>query len=269
VGTLHVVAAENFWGSIVAQLAGRTATVTSIVTDPNADPHTYESSSNDARAFADADYVIVNGAGYDGWAQQLLSANPKAKRRVLTVAEMLGKKEGDNPHFWYDPDDVTAVVNRMEADLEALEPAQVPYLQAQQTAFAVAMAPYRSRLSAIRATFSGVPVAATESIFVYLADYLGLRLISPPAFMDAVAEGNDPPAPAVIEFQQQISTHQAKVLVYNQQTSTDLTTNIRNMARKAGVPTVGVTETIQPPNAPFEQWFTTELEQLQGALAGG
>jgi zinc/manganese transport system substrate-binding protein len=263
------VAAENFWGSIVGQLAGRTASVTSIVTDPNADPHTFESSSDDARAFAQADYVIVNGAGYDGWAQQLLSANPKAKRRVLTVAGLLGKKEGDNPHFWYDPDYVTAVVNRIEADLEALEPTQVPYLQTQRTAFDAAMAPYRSRLSAIKATSSGTPVAATESIFVYLADYLGLRLISPPAFMEAVADGNDPPAPSVIEFQNQISTHQARVLVYNRQTSTDLTTNIRNLAAKAGVPTVAVTETIQPPDAPFEQWFTTELEQLQGALSGG
>ena len=267
--TLHIVAAENFWGSIAAQLAGTTATVKSVVTDPNADPHTFESSSDDARAFADADYVIVNGAGYDGWAQQLLKANPRAKRKVLTVADLLGKKEGDNPHFWYNPNYVTAVVDRMQSDLEALEPGQVPYLQTQRSAFDAAMAPYRSTLAAIRATFTGAPVAATESIFVYLADYLGLRLISPPAFMDAVAEGNDPPAPSVIEFQQQIATHQAKVLVYNRQTTTDLTTNIRHLAAKAGLPTVGVTETIQPANATFDEWFTAELAQLQSALARG
>ena len=265
--TLHIVAAENFWGSIAAQLAGTTATVKSVVTDPNADPHSYESSSDDARAFADADYVIVNGAGYDGWAQQLLSANPSGKRNVLTVAGLLGKKEGDNPHFWYDPDYVTAVVNRIEADLEALEPGEVPYLRTQRSAFDAAMAPYRRGLAAIRATFANAPVAATESIFVYLAAYLGLRLISSPAFMDAVAEGNDPPAPSVIEFQRQITTHQAEVLVYNRQTSTDLTSNIRNQARKAGVPTVGVTETIQPVGATFEQWFTNELVQLRSALA--
>ena len=263
---LQVVAAQNFWGSIATQLAGQTAKVTSIVTDPNVDPHSYESSSDDARAFATANYVVVNGAGYDGWAQKLLAANPSAKRRVLTVADLLGKKEGDNPHFWYRPDYVTTVVNRIEADLEAIEPAQATYLRAQRSAFDAAMVPYGNRLNAIKATFAGTPVAATESIFVYLADYLGLLLISPPAFMEAVAEGNDPPAPSVIEFQNQITTHQAKVLVYNRQTSTDLTTNIKKLAAQADVPTVAVTETIQPPDATFEQWFEAELVQLQNAL---
>ena len=112
---LSIVAGENFWGSIVGQLAGRAATVTSIVSDPNADPHTYESSSNGARTFADADYVVLNGAGYDTWAQKLISANPSTKRTVLTIADLLGKKEGSNPHFWYDPEYVTRVADRWES----------------------------------------------------------------------------------------------------------------------------------------------------------
>src|SRR5579864_3501666 len=165
---LNIVAGENFWGSIVSQLAGKAGNVTSIVTDPNADPHDYESSSGDARAFATADYVVLNGAGYDAWAQKLLSGNPNSKRKVFTVSDLLGKKEGDNPHFWYGPGYVIQVINQVEADLKGLDPADTAYFDAQRAALDTAMAPYRSRLAEIKAQFAGTPVASTESIFLYL-----------------------------------------------------------------------------------------------------
>jgi zinc/manganese transport system substrate-binding protein len=264
--TLQIVAGENFWGSIVTQLAGKAGNVTSIVTDPNADPHDYESSSGDARAFASADYVVLNGAGYDTWAEKLLSGNPNPTRKVFTVAELLGKKEGDNPHFWYGPDYVTQVINQVEADLKGLDPADTAYFDAQRNALDTAMAPDRSRLAEIKAKFAGTPVASTESIFVYLGQYLGLTVISPPDFMQAVAEGNDPPAASVAQFQAQLTSKEAKVLVYNEQTSTAVTTNLKKLATNADIPVIGVTETIQPPDATFEQWFEAELEQLQNAL---
>ena len=264
--TLAIVAGENFWGSVVSQLAGKAGNVTSVVTTPNADPHDYESSSDDARAFATADYVVLNGAGYDAWGDKLLSGNPNAKRKVFVVADLLGKKEGDNPHFWYDPDDVSRVTDQVEADLKSLDPADSAYFDAQRARLDAAMAPYRDRLATIRAKFAGTPVASTESIFVYLGEYLGLKVISPPEFMQAVAEGNDPPAQSVAQFQDQITKKQARVLVYNEQTSTAVTTNIKKLAAQAEIPTAGVTETIQPPDATFEQWFEGELEQLQNAL---
>jgi len=264
--TLNIVAGENFWGSIVSQLAGKAGNVTSIVTDPNADPHDYESSSDDARAFAGADYVVLNGAGYDTWADKLLSGNPNGKRKVFTIADLLGKKEGDNPHFWYGPDYVSMVIDHVEADLKSLDPADSSTFDAQRRALDAALTPYRSRLAVIKSKFGGTPVASTESIFVYLAQYLGLNLISPPEFMKAVAEGNDPPAPSVAAFQDQITKKQANVLVYNEQTSTAVTTNIKKLAADADIPIVGVTETVQPPDATFEQWFEGELEQLQNAL---
>ncbi|MBV8162626.1 MAG: zinc ABC transporter substrate-binding protein [Acidimicrobiia bacterium] len=264
--TLNIVAGENFWGSIVTQLAGKAANVTSVVTDPNADPHDYQSSSDDARAFANADYVVLNGAGYDSWADKLLSGNPNGRRKVLTIADVLGKKEGDNPHFWYGPDYVTQVMDRVDTDLKAIDAGDAAYFDAQRRALDAAFGPYRSRLATIKGKFAGTPVASTESIFVYLAQYLGLNLISPPEFMQAVAEGNDPPAPSVAQFQSQINAKQAKVLVYNEQTSTAVTTNIKKLAAQAEIPTIGVTETIQPPDATFQQWFEGELEQLQNAL---
>jgi zinc/manganese transport system substrate-binding protein len=263
---LNIVAAENFWGSLVSQLAGKVGNVTSIVTDPNADPHNYESSSNDARVFATADYVVLNGAGYDTWADKLLAGNPNSKRKVFTVADLLGKKEGDNPHFWYDPNYVTQVIDQLESDLKSLDPADSAYFNAQRGALDSAMAPYWRRLAEIKAKFAGTAVSSTESIFVYLGQYLGLNVISPTQFMQAVAEGNDPPAASVAEFQTQVSSRQAKLLVYNEQTSTAVTTNIKKLATNANIPIVGVTETVQPPDATFEQWFEAELEQLQNAL---
>jgi len=264
--TITIVAAENFWGSIVAQLAGKAGNVTSIVTDPNADPHNYETSSADARAVAGADYVILNGAGYDAWAQELISGNPNPKRKVLTVADLVGAKVGDNPHLWYNPDYVTIAMNRFEADLKALDPADSAYFDAQRAAVNQAFAPYWARLAEIKAAFAGTPVASTESIFVYLAHYLGLDVISPPELMQAVAEGNDPPAPSVAQFQTQIARKEFKVLVYNEQTVTEVTTNLKKQAADQDIPIVGVTETIQPPDATFEQWFEGQLEQLQNAL---
>src|SRR2546427_11839881 len=133
-GTLQVIAGENFWGSIAAQLGGSHVSVTSIVTNPNTDPHDYESSAMDARAFASADYVVLNGAGYDDWGQKLLSANPSQSRKVFTVAELLNKKAADNPHFWYNPDWVSRVADTIDTDDRALDPANADYFTQQRQA---------------------------------------------------------------------------------------------------------------------------------------
>jgi zinc/manganese transport system substrate-binding protein len=263
---LNIVVGENFWGSIASQLAGKAGKVTSIVTDPNADPHTYESSSDNARAFADASYVVLNGAGYDAWADKLIKGNANAKRKVLTIADLLGKKEGDNPHFWYQPDYVTRVADQVTADLKSIDSADAAYFDAQRATFDANTAPMRARLRAIKSKFAGTPVASTESIFVYLADNLGLKVVSPPEFMQAVAEGNDPPAPLLATFQDLLSKKQPKVLVYNQQTSTAVTSNLKKIATNQGIPVIGVTETIQPPDATFQEWFGAELLDLQNAL---
>ena len=263
---IRVVAAENFWGSLVTQLGGSRVSVTSIVTDPNTDPHDYQSSASNARAFATAQYVIVNGAGYDNWADSLLSANQASGRTVFNVANLLGKKEGDNPHFWYSPSSVEQVADRITKDLSTIDSADAGYFTQQRTAFESALKPYHDRIAAIKQQFSGRKVAATESIFVYMASALSLDLISPPEFMRAVAEGNDPPADTVTEFQQQLQRKQASVLVYNEQTGTDVTTNLRRIATQQNIPVVGVTETIQPPDTSFQLWMLGELNDLQNAL---
>lgn len=265
--TLHVVAAENFWGSIAAQIGGTHVHVVSIISNPNIDPHEYESNAADARAVAQANYVIENGAGYDSWMGKLVSAGNVPHRTVLNVATLLGKHNGDNPHFWYDPAYVNRVAVQIEKDLIALDPAHAAAYKANYAALQSSFTQYQQRIAAIKAQFGGTKVAATEDIFVYLANATGLDLVSPPAFIQAVAEGNDPPAESVIQFENQLRQGNVHVLVYNKQTVTPLTQRMKTLATQQGIPTVGITETIQPPTYSFEEWMNGELIQLQNALS--
>ena len=264
---ITVVAAENFWGSVAIQLGGSKVNVQSVVSDPNADPHEYETSANDARAFADARLVIINGAGYDEWAKKLLEANAASGRRVLNLADLLGKKVGDNPHFWYSPASVQTVADSITAQYKAIDPSGASYFDQGRADFASALQPYSDEIANIRQKYSSTPVGSTESIFVYLAAALGLKLTTPEAFMGAVAEGTDPPASAVVEFQNQILGNQIKVLVYNVQTSTAVTTNIKTLAASHHVPSVGVSETLLPPNLTFQDWQLKQLKTLEAALS--
>ena len=266
-GVISVVAAENFWGSIALQLGGARVNVQSVVTDPNADPHEYESSANDARAFAEASLVILNGAGYDDWGRKLLAANPASGRHVLTVADLLGKKVGDNPHFWYSPDYVVRVADAITAHYKSIDSAGSSYFDQRRAEFTTALRPYTDEIAGIKAKYVGTPVGATESIFVYLAAALRLDLTTPAEFMNAVAEGNDPPASAVVEFQNQISANEFKVLVYNVQTTTAVTTTVRALAASHHIPSVGVSETLLPENLTFQDWQLKQLASLEVALS--
>jgi len=264
--SIDVVAGENFWGSLVTQLGGGKVRVQSVVTDPNADPHEYESSTNDARAFAEARLVILNGAGYDDWGQKLLDANKASSREVIKVAELVGKKEGDNPHFWYNPAYVTQVADKITSTLKSIDAPDAGYFDQQRSRLTIAFRPYLEAVANINQKHSGVPIGATESIFAYMATALGLNLTTPPEFMNAVAEGNDPPASAVATFQGQISGNQIKVLVYNVQASTAVTTNLKALAAARHIPNVGVTETLQPDNLTFQDWQLKQLQGLEAAL---
>jgi zinc/manganese transport system substrate-binding protein len=270
---LQIAAAENFWGSIAAQIGGTHVQVLSVVSDPNADPHEYESNATDARAVATANYIIENGAGYDSWMDKLVGAganspagNFASGRTVLNVANLLGKKNGDNPHFWYDPDYVNTVAAQIEQDLAAIDPTNASAYEANYTRLKTSLAQYQNRIATIKQQFGGTKVAATEDIFAYLANAAGLDLISPPAFTQAVAEGNDPPASSVVTFENQLKAGGIAVLVYNEQTVTPLTDNMKKLAAEQNIPVVGITETIQPPDMSFEDWMNAQLGALQNAL---
>lgn len=264
--TIHIVAAENFWGSLVAQIGGSRVQVQSIIADPTADPHEYQSNTTTARQIATANYVILNGAGYDSWGNKLISSSTNNNRQVLIVAHLLNKRTGSNPHFWYNPNYVNIVIANMKQTLIKLSPKNKKYFEANYKKLQASLSVYQNRIKAIKKEYAGTKVAATEDVFSYLAQAAGLNLISPPAFIQAVAEGNDPPASSVVQFQQQIVDHQPKVLVYNLETVTPLTTSMRVLAKNNHIPLVAVTEIVEPPKATFQNWMNKEIINLQNAL---
>ena len=267
-GKVQVVAAENFWGSIAAQVGGSHVSVTSIIVDPNADPHSYEPTAQDARTVADAQYVIVNGAGYDPWADQLLKANPASGRRELNVGDLNGKHEGDNPHMWYNPDYVTAVADTIRDDLKALDPADASaFDQSAQAFLTTGLQRYHSLLAEIKAKYGGTPVGATESIFSYLAPALGLNLITPYSYLKAVSEGQDISAADEATVEQQIAQGQIKILVYNSQNTPNNIQAVINLAKAHNIPIATITETLTPATASYQDWQSAQLQGIEAALA--
>jgi zinc/manganese transport system substrate-binding protein len=267
-GLVQVVAAENFWGSIASQVGGSHVHVTSIIVDPNADPHDYEPTSADARTVADAQYVIVNGIGYDSWADKLLQANPASGRKELNVGTFNGKHDGDNPHMWYSPDYVTSVVNKIRDDLKTIDPTDATaFDQSAQAFLTTGLQQYHNLIATIKTKYSGIPVGATESIFSYLAPALGLKLITPNSYLKAVSEGEDISAADEALVEQQVNQKQIKVLIYNSQNTPNNIQAIITLAKANHIPVATITETPTQGNVSFQDWQSTQLQGIQSALA--
>jgi len=264
---VRVVAAEDFWGSIVAQVGGVHAHVDSVIATPETDPHTYEPTAADARRLADAQVAVYNGAGYDPWMPRLLAADG-GSRTVLDVAALVGVVPGGNPHLWYSPEVVSHVVTTSTADLIAADPTDRAYFQDRADQFVrVDLSGYHAALASLRSRFAGTPVAASESIVVYLCRAVGLDLVTPPTFLRAVSEGTDPSAADIATIDTQMRSHTVHAYLENTQNLTpDVQAQVR-LARSAGIPLVRVTETLQPAGTTFQAWQTAQLRSLETALA--
>lgn len=265
---LHVAAAESAWGSIAAQLGGARVRVTSVVSNPAADPHDYEPTSADARTLAGAQLVVVNGAGYDPWASQLDAANPVKGRIVLDVGALVGVRPGGNPHRWYSPADVRRVTAAIAADYATLDPRDAAYFRARRRWFeTTALAQYTSYVVTIRRRFGDTRIGASESIVAPLASALGLRLVTPASFLDATAEGTEPTASDVATIDRQIARREIAAWVVNTQNETPVVARLTAAARKRGIPVVSVTETLSPAGSTFQQWQVRQLRAVLEALA--
>jgi zinc/manganese transport system substrate-binding protein len=267
-GRISVVAAENFWGSIASQLGGDRVSVTSIISNPNADPHSYEPTPGDGRTVATAQLMILDGIGYDPWAQQLLAANPTSGRTVLNVGDLVHVPVGGNPHRWYDPTNVRQVIAQITADYRAIDPKDAAYFDHRRQVYEdVTLAPYNALISSIRSKYAGTPIGASESIVSPLAQALGLDMLTPASFLDAISEGSDPTAADKATIDQQISKRQIAMYVYNSQNATpDVAAQVAE-AKANDIPVATVTETLAPANQTFQAWQVRELRGIQSALA--
>jgi zinc/manganese transport system substrate-binding protein len=266
-GVIEVVSAENFYGNIVKQLGGSHVSVTSILSDPNIDPHEYESNVQDALAVTKAQLVIENGDGYDTWLDKLLAASPNSNRTVLVADAIVDHKLPDNPHYWYGVDNVQTLAKAITAALVKLDAGDKASFEASLAAFQKSLVPIQQKMDDIQAKYAGTPVGLTETIFLYQADPMGLKVLTPFDFEKAIAEGNDPPADTVVTANDQLARKEVKVLIYNEQTITPITTSLQNEAKKVNIPIVPVTETM-PAGKTYQQWMLDQLNSLQQALGG-
>ncbi len=266
-GVIAVVAAENFYGDIVQQLGGQHVSVTSVLSDPNVDPHEYELNVQNAIAVTNARLVVENGDGYDSWMDKLVSASPNPDRTVLTAADIVRHKLPDNEHYWYSPDNMQDVAEAITDSLKKLDPADQADFDANLATFKGSLDAICQSMKAIGAKYDGTPVALTETIYLYQTELIGLRVLTPFDFEKAVAEGNDPPADTVAAFNNQLGQHQVKVLIYNVQTVSPVTTNLQSEAKQMNIPVVPVSETM-PSGKTYQQWMLDQLKDLQQALGG-
>ena len=263
---ISVVAAESFWGSIAGQLGGSHVRVRSIVSGPNADPHSYEPTAADARAVAVARMIVVNGVGYDSWMPHLLDAD-SGHHTVLNVGQVTGVPDGGNPHRWYNPADVQTVVSAITADYSRLDPQDAGYFHNRRMAFIGSdLREYDSLILQIKDRYGGTPVGASESIFSMLAPALGLDLVTPYSFLKAISEGTDVSPADSARIDSQIRHHLIKIYVYNSQNTTpDVQSQLRE-CKAAGIPTVVTTETLIPATATYQAWQSRQLQGILDAL---
>jgi zinc/manganese transport system substrate-binding protein len=262
---VKIVAAENFYGDIARQIGGADVAVTSILSNPDQDPHEFEASPSTARALADAAVVVYNGADYDPWAAKLLGASPSSSRQTIVAATLVGKKSGDNPHVWYDPNTAAILAGTLAGTLAKLDLANQTGYRSRLATFDHSMTPLAGQISALKRKYAGMAVTATEPVFGYMADALGLDMRDR-RFQLAVMNDTEPSAADIAAFERDLRSRAVKLLIYNNQTSDALTRHMRVLAQEAGVPVVGVSET-EPPDKDYQEWMRSQLDAIDRALA--
>lgn len=267
-GRLNVVAAENVYGNIAAQIGGPHVSVASILTSPNADPHLFEPGTANGLAVATAKVVLQNGLGYDAFMTKLEDAAPNGDRVLVTIADVLGVHGKDaNPHLWYDVPKLPRIARAIAAALERADPHHASAYRAGLARFDRSLGSLRREVASIRARFGGAPVAYTEPVPGYLLTAAGLRNLAPDSFTRPIEDGTEPSPAGVAAMDALIEHHRVRVLLYNAQAVSPITARLRTAAQRAGIPVVPVRETL-PAHRSFQQWQLDQARALAAALGG-
>jgi zinc/manganese transport system substrate-binding protein len=265
-GKIALVAAENFYGSVAQQIGGDRVSVTSIMSNPDQDPHLFEVSPGIIRQIAAAQIVVYNGADYDPWIEKLLTVTPRPGRAVIVAAALVNRKAGDNPHLWYDPATMPAVAGALAGALTAADPAHKDDYAARLKTFLASLEPLNEKIAAIRGKFAGMPVTASEPVFGDMANALKLAMRNE-RFQLAIMNDTEPSARDLAAFERDLKTHQVRVLFYNKQAQNNIVQHLVDLARASNIPVVGVTESA-PPGMSYQDWMLMQLDETQRALAG-
>jgi zinc/manganese transport system substrate-binding protein len=267
-GVIAAVGAENEYADVISQIGGQYVQVTAIMDNPNTDPHSFEASPQVAEDVSAAQLVVQNGLGYDTFMNRIEAAAPDAHRKVVDVQTLLGLPDATaNPHLWYKPTTMPAVANAVADDLAELDPDHAALFHANARRFVVSLAPWYAAIAKLKADFPNVSVATTEPVGDYLLEAAGTVNRTPWALQADIMNGVDPSPQDVSIESDLLSQHQVRVFVYNQQVTDSLTQSFLNQARSAGIPVVGVFETMPTPGYTYQSWMLAETEALQSALA--
>ncbi|HEY5226073.1 MAG TPA: zinc ABC transporter substrate-binding protein [Methylovirgula sp.] len=262
--SVTIVAAENFYGDVAAQIGGAGVKVTSILNNPDQDPHLFEASASVARAISAARIVVYSGIDYDPWMEKLLGAARNAQRKTIVVAPLIGKKVGDNPHVWYDLAAMQAFAKALANDLCAADPAHKADYQTRLAQFQRSLQPIAAQIDKLHARLAGLPVTATEPVFGYMLDALGM-VSRNQKFQLAVMNNTEPSASDVAGFETDLKHHLVRLLIYNSQASDPVAERMLKLAKESHVPVVGATET-EPPGKTYQAWMTGELDAVARAV---
>jgi zinc/manganese transport system substrate-binding protein len=267
-GTIGVVAAENQYGNVAAQIGGADVSVVSVESNPNTDPHSYEVSPDVAEEIGAAQVVIQNGIGYDDFMTRIESASPNPARKVLIVQNLLGLPDSTpNPHLWYNPSTMPKVADALAADFAAVQPAHAMYFEANAVTFIASLDPWLQALADFKADHGGTPVATTEPVADYMLEAAGADNLTPFRFQADIMNGVDP-SPEDLSLQTSLFTqHRVKVFVYNEQVTDTLTQSFISSAQAAGIPVIGVYETMPTPGFTYQSWMLAEADALRNAVA--
>jgi zinc/manganese transport system substrate-binding protein len=267
-GRIVAVGAENEYANVISQIGGKYVRVTAIESNPNTDPHTFEASASVSQVVSAAQLVVQNGIGYDTYMNKIEAASPNANRKVIDVQKLLGLPDSTpNPHLWYSPTTMPAVARAIASDLSALQPAHASYFRANQAKFITSLRPWLQAIAAFKARYAGTPVAVTEPVGDYLLQAMGTRILTPFRLQADVMNGVDLPAQYVSLEDNLFKDHKVKVFVYNQQVVDSVTQSFLAAAHGAGIPVVGVYETMPVPGYHYQSWMLAEVHALQRAVA--
>ncbi len=267
-GVILAVGAENQYANVIQQIGGRYVQVTAVESNPNTDPHSFEASPSVAETVGAARLVVQNGVGYDSFMEKVEAASSSSALKVIDVQKLLGLPDSTpNPHLWYKPGTMVAVADALASDLSALQPAHAAYFHANAAAFRRSLAPWAEALKRFAAEYPGTTVATTEPVGDYLLEAAGTRNLTPFGLQADIMNGVDPAPQQVTQQDELFSGHRVKVLLYNQQVTDSLTQSFLEKAKSAGVPVVGVYETMPTPGYDYQSWMLAEVRALRRAVA--
>ncbi|MGX7070733.1 metal ABC transporter solute-binding protein, Zn/Mn family [Gemella bergeri] len=262
-----IVTSVNFYAEIAKNIAGDKAEVSSIISSASVDPHDFEPTAQDAKKVADAKIAILNGGGYDSWFEKLTDNNKDIKK--VDGAKLLGLKDGDNEHIWYNPEVMAKVADELTKILVDKDSKNKNFYEKNRDTYKKELSKITDKINSLKEKANGKYVLTTEPVFDYSVNSLGLKVSDEvKKLAKATEEGNDPSPKDLKAIQEQIKSKKISLIINNTQTTNKTVEGLINLAEENNIPILNVTET-QPDGKTYIKWMLDQYNKLEEILNGG